>query len=62
MSSINNPDNPEINKGVELILRRRNPKKKTFSYNFDKMASLFNKDITISFNFSFDVRNNNQKE
>lgn len=60
MTSINNSDNPEINRGVEIILRRRKPKNKTFSFCFDKMVSFFNKEVTISFNFSFDIRKPNQ--
>ncbi len=56
MTSINNTDAPEINRGVELILRRRKLEKKTFSFNFEKMVSFFNREVTISFNFSFNVR------
>jgi hypothetical protein len=57
MSSINNPDPQEINRGVELILRRRVPRKKTFSFCFDKVVSFLKKEVTISLNFSFDIRN-----
>jgi hypothetical protein len=57
MSTINNSKTSDINRGVDLILRRRKPKKKTFSFYFEKMVSLFKKDITISFHFSFDIRN-----
>jgi hypothetical protein len=56
MSSINNPDPSTINRGVELILRRRKPKKKTFSFVFEKMVSFFKREVTISFNFSLDIR------
>jgi len=57
MSSINNPEPLEINRGVELILRRRTPKKKTFSFCFDKVVSFLKKEVTISLNFSFNIRN-----
>ena len=60
MSSINNESTPEMNRGVELVLRRRKPKKKTFSVCFDKMVSFFNKEVTISFNFSLNIRKHNQ--
>jgi hypothetical protein len=57
MSSINNPDNPEFNRGVEVILRGKKTKKKTFSVCFEKMISFFKKEIIICFNFSFDIKN-----
>jgi hypothetical protein len=56
MTSINNPDPSEMNRGVELILRRRKPRKKTFSFCFDKMVSFLKREVTISLNFSFDIR------
>jgi hypothetical protein len=57
MSSINNPDNPEFNRGVEVILRGKKTKKKTFSVCFEKIISFFKKEIIICFNFSFDIKN-----
>ncbi len=57
MSSINKSDSSKINRGVELILRREKPKAKTFQYCFEKVVSFFNKEVTIYFNFSFDIRN-----
>lgn len=54
MSSLNNSNIP-LNRGVELVLRRRVPNKKTFSICFERMVPLFKKEITIYFNFSFDV-------
>ena len=41
-----NNDKPEINKGVELLLRnrRKKPKSKTFQVKF----SFFNREITLS--------------
>lgn len=47
-----------INKGVELLLRRKKKPEcsKTFRFEFDKMVSLLGKEITVSFNFSFDIK------
>jgi len=56
MSPINKPDPSGMNRGIELILRRRKPRKKTFSFCFDKMVSFLKREVTISLNFSFDVR------
>ena len=57
MSSINNNDASGVNRGVELILKKRRESrlkemKKPF-FNFLKKFSLFKKEITIS--FSIDV-------
>jgi|TARA_B100000035_G_scaffold158928_1_gene135507 hypothetical protein len=57
MSSINNNDTSGVNRGVELILKKRReskPKeiKKPF-FSFLKMFSLFKREIKIS--FSIDV-------
>jgi hypothetical protein len=56
MLSINNMDTPEINKGVEIILRGRKLKPKTFSFNFEKLVFFLKNEVTISFNFSFNIR------
>jgi hypothetical protein len=56
MTSINKGDSSQINRGVELILRRENRKSKTFQYCFEKVVSFFNREVTIYFNFSFDIR------
>lgn len=56
MVTINTSDAPEYNRGLELILRRRKPKRSTFFIEFDKIVSFFKREITISFNFSFDIR------
>jgi hypothetical protein len=47
-----------INKGVELILRRRNKpdKPKTFKLSFGKMLGLLRREVHIYFEFSFDIR------
>ena len=60
MTPINNASTPDINRGVELILRRRRPNPKTFSFNFEKMVSFFKREVTISFNFSLNIRKPSQ--
>jgi hypothetical protein len=55
MSSINKSNTPPINRGVELVLKRRQPVKKTFSICFEKMVSFLNREITIYFNFSLKI-------
>lgn len=56
MGTINKSNASIMNRGVELILRRRKPSSKTFIFCFEKMVSFFNREITIYFNFSFDIR------
>ena len=54
-----NKNKPEINKGVELLLRnrRRNkPKPKTFQVKFGNMFSFFRREIHFYFEFHLDVR------
>ena len=55
--SLNN-DKPEINRGVELLLRRRNKpeKPKTFQVKFGNMISFFKREIVFHLNFYFDIR------
>jgi hypothetical protein len=52
------PSTLHINKGVELILRRRNKpdKPKTFKLSFGKMLALLRREVHIYFEFSFDIR------
>lgn len=51
MSGINNSDNHQINRGIELMLRRR--KKETNSeldkkvFNFEKLFSFFRREFLI---------------
>jgi hypothetical protein len=54
---MSNPSTLHINKGVELILRRRNKpdKPKTFELSFGKMLALFRREVHIYFEFSFDI-------
>lgn len=55
-----NPKDDElhINRGVELLLRRKKPpeKSKTFHVKFGKMLSLLKREINIYFEFSTDIR------
>ena len=56
--SLNN-DKPEINRGVELLLRTRRKKKekpKTFQVKFGKLIALWNREIVFHFNFYLDIR------
>ena len=56
-NSLNN-DKPEINRGVELLLRRRNKpeKPKTFQVKFGNLIALWNREIVFHFNFYLDIR------
>jgi len=47
-----------INRGVELLLRRKRPpeKPKTLHVKFGKMLSLLKREIHIYFEFSTDIR------
>ena len=58
--SLNN-DKPEINRGVELLLRRRTKleepeKPKTFQVKFGNLIALWNREIIFHFNFYLDIR------
>ena len=55
--SLNN-DKPQINRGVELLLRnRRKPEKpKTFQVKFGNLIALWNREIVFHFNFYLDIR------
>ena len=55
--SLNN-DKPQINRGVELLLRnRRKPEKpKTFQVKFGNLISLWNREIVFHLNFYLDIR------
>jgi hypothetical protein len=52
---LNNGNTLPINRGVELVLKRRPPDKKTFSICFERVVSFFSKKITIYFNFSLNI-------
>ncbi len=53
-----NKDTAEINRGVELLLRRRRKpeKPKTFQVKFGNMISFFKREIVFHFNFYLDIR------
>ena len=53
-----NKSEPQINRGVELLLRnrRRSPEPKTFQVKFGKMISLFRREFHFFIEFHFDVR------
>ena len=54
-----NKDKPEINRGVELLLRNRRKKperSKTFQIKFGNMFSFFSREIVFHFNFYLDIR------
>ena len=53
-----NNDKPQINRGVELLLRNRRKveKPKTFQVKFGNLISLWNREIVFHFNFYLDIR------
>ena len=53
-----NKDKPDINRGVELLLRRRKQpeKPKTFRVKFGNLIALWNREIIFHFDFYFDIR------
>ena len=53
-----NKDTAEINRGVELLLRRRRKpeKPKTFQVKFGKLIALWNRENIFHFNFYLDIR------
>ena len=53
-----NKSKPDINRGVELLLRRREKpeKPKTFQVKFGNLIALWNREIVFHLNFYFDIR------
>ena len=54
-----NKSEPQINRGVELLLRnrrRKSPTPKTFQVKFGKMISLFRREFHFFIEFHFDIR------
>jgi len=54
-----NNSGPEINRGVELLLRnrrKRESKPKTFQVKFGKMISLLQRELHFFIEFHFDVK------
>jgi len=56
MTFINNNKDPFMNRGVQLILRRKTQRPKAFIFCFEKLLFLFNREINVYFNFSLDIR------
>lgn len=57
-SKLNN-SKPQINRGIELLLRNREKKSekpKTFQVKFGKLISLFSREFDFYFEFHFDIR------
>ena len=52
-----NKDKPEINRGVELLLRRRKTpeKSKTFRVKFGNLIALWNREIVFHFDIYLDI-------
>jgi hypothetical protein len=55
MDSINNDRSLPINRGIELVLKRRSPSKKTFTICFERVVVFLKRKITIYFNFSLNI-------
>ena len=55
--SLNNPE-LHINRGVELLLRRREKPEppKTFQVKFGNLIALWNREIVFHFDFYLDIR------
>ena len=53
-----NKDTTEINRGVELLLRRRKQpeKSKTFRVKFRNLIALWNREIVFHVDFYLDIR------
>ena len=54
-----NKETPDINRGVELLLRNRRripDPPKTFQIKFGNMVSLFRREIVFQLNFYLDIR------
>jgi len=54
-----NKTEPQINRGIELLLRnkrRRESKPKTFQVKFGKMISLFRREFHFFIEFHFDIK------
>jgi len=54
-----NRNEPQINRGVELLLRNRRgrvSKPKTFQVKFGKMISFFKREFHFFIEFNFDIR------
>lgn len=56
MASINNKKDPLINRGFELMLRRKPQKPKTFIFCFEKLLVFLKREINVYINFSLSIR------
>jgi hypothetical protein len=60
-SNLNSEEEPQINRGFELMLRQNNQEEfnsKKFQITFGKIISLLKREIHIYFEFSFDIKKN----
>ena len=58
-----NKSTPQINRGIELLLRnrrRRSERPKTFQVKFGKMISLFRREFHFFIEFHFDIIRKNK--
>lgn len=56
---LNNDNEPQINRGVELLLRNKNRRReepKTFQLKFGKMISLFKRELHLLIDFQLDFK------
>jgi len=56
-----NKNDPQINRGIELLLRNRRKREanpKTFHVRFGKMISLFQREFHFFIEFHFNIRKN----
>lgn len=60
----NTSDPSHINRGVELLLRKRRKKAvpRTFQVRFGNMFSFLNRDVEFYFNFYLDFKKNPRRE
>jgi hypothetical protein len=57
--NILNKSDPQINRGVELLLRNRRKKHeepKTFQVKFGKMVTFLRREVVLHLNFYLDIR------
>ena len=60
-SKLNNSQNPQINRGFELMLRHNSGREKpsepkSFQFHFGKMISLLKREIHFQIDFLFDMK------
>lgn len=60
-SKLNNSQDPQINRGFELMLRHNNRREKpsepkSFKVRFGKMISLLKREIHFNFELSLDIK------